>query len=45
MKNKKEKILRDVGYKEKTEKPKKEFKSKISRHNPSVHKNSQFGKI
>ena len=44
MKNKKEKILKDVGYEKKIEKPKEEEKpkSKISRHNPSVHKNSQF---
>ena len=44
MANKVEKMLKDVGYEEKVEKPKEEIKTKkrISKNNPSVNKNSQL---
>ena len=44
--NKKKELLEEMGYKkDETKKPKRAIKSKsqVSRHNPSVHKNSQFG--
>ena len=48
MENKKEKILKDVGYEEKKlEDPKSEEipKSKVARNNRSLEKNSQFGEF
>ena len=45
MVNEAEKILKDIGHKEEVEKPKKEtpIKTRISKNNPSVNKNSQWG--
>ncbi len=44
MENKANKILEDIGYKEKKEKnkskPKEEIKTKISKYNKSINKNS-----
>ena len=43
MVNKKEKILKDINYKEEIEKPKKEkIKTRISKNNRSVCKNSNL---